>query len=218
MIQQNSILEQQCFTAIVTYTDTDKAISNQFNIHFNYSHFNKFEAIEKYMKKTSFLLKFIDINYENCTINFDYDSLNAFDEKKWIKEVQKYNIRLYNKDEGNNNKDETKAGSNSNINKNKAEYSGSIKGTSIVIDIKLPVVLLKSTDNIGLLNTKRFAIFDEDAKKLILNNKSDEIVNLSKNIYDISIEHLKKEIEEEKNKAGRNDNFRTTKKKLTKKL
>ena len=58
----------------------DKLTANEYIIHFNYKQFNKFKFMEKYMNKITFLIKFIDVNYENSTIKFDYDSLNLFKE------------------------------------------------------------------------------------------------------------------------------------------
>jgi len=46
------------------------------------------------MDKITFLIKFIDINYENSTIKFDYDSINNFKEKAWITQLKKYNRNL----------------------------------------------------------------------------------------------------------------------------
>ena len=209
----NSILEQECFIAVVKFTDPEKNRTNQYNIHFNYSHFKKFESMEKYMKKTSFLLKFIDVNYDSSTIDFDYESLNAFDEKKWTKELEKYNSNLEIKTENIVNKEELKMGIALISTKNLVEYAGSKKGTTISIDIKLPIIYLKSIDRIGNLQTQRFAIFEEDFQKLLL-NKNNDVVNLSKNIYEIALEHNRKEIEERKKNLP---DFRTTKKKLTKK-
>ena len=65
-------------------------------IHFNYKQFNKFKFIEKYMDKISFLIKFLDINYETNTVKFNYDSLNIFNEKLWILQLEKYNINPKN--------------------------------------------------------------------------------------------------------------------------
>ena len=63
-------------------------------IHFNYKQSNKFKFIEKYMNKITFLIKFIDVNYDSCTIKFDYDALNSFNEKAWIMQLEKYNFNL----------------------------------------------------------------------------------------------------------------------------
>ena len=90
----NAMIEQKCFRAIVTVTDMDKLTANEYIIHFNYKQFNKFKFMEKYMNKITFLIKFIDVNYENSTIKFDYDSLNLFKEKAWISQLEKYNCNL----------------------------------------------------------------------------------------------------------------------------
>ena len=167
------------------------------------------------MKKTSFLLKFLDINYENYSIDFDYESLNTFDEKNWIKENEKYNyINDKRFIEDNTNKEEEKT---LNVNKNRAEYAGSLKGTSIIIDIKQPIILLKEIDKNGNLFTKRFAVFYEEEKKLIF-NKNDDVFDLSKNIFEITLEHKKREIEEKKNQMlAKADSIVLAKKRLTKK-
>ena len=90
----NTMIDQKCFRAIVTLTDMDKLIANEYIIHFNYKQFNKFKFMEKYMNKITFLIKFIDVNYVNSTIKFDYDSLNSFKEKAWISQLEKYNCNL----------------------------------------------------------------------------------------------------------------------------
>ena len=90
----NTLIEQKCFRAKVTVTDLDKCIANEYIIHFNYKQFNKFKFMEKYMDKITFLIKFIDVNYENSTIKFDYDGINTFKEKSWISQLKKYNWNL----------------------------------------------------------------------------------------------------------------------------
>ena len=88
----NTIIEQKCFRALVTVTDSDKYISNEYEINFNYKQFSKFKFIEKYMNKITFLIKFLNINYEKSLVEFDYDSLNNFNEKAWLFQLEKYNI------------------------------------------------------------------------------------------------------------------------------
>ena len=90
----NTLIEQKCFRAIVTVTDLENLIANEYIIHFNYRQFNKIKFMEKYMDKITFLIKFIDVNYENSTIKFDYDSINNFKEKAWISQLKKYNRNL----------------------------------------------------------------------------------------------------------------------------
>ena len=90
----NTIIEQKCFKAIVTVTDLEANKANEYVIHFNYKQFSKFKYIEKYMNKITFLIKFIDVNYEKSTIRFDYESLNLFNEKDWISQLERYNCNL----------------------------------------------------------------------------------------------------------------------------
>ena len=205
----NCILEQKCFIALVTLVDTEKSISNQYTIHFNYSHFTKFKSMEKYMKKSSFLLKFININYEKSSISFDYEALNNFDEMKWINELEKYNLNYESelKKENNiiNNNEEQKVGTPTNTNKNKVEYAGAVKGTTIIIEIKSPIFLLRSIDKDGKIYTKSTEAFEEEENKLNLNEENN-FVNLSKNIFDLSIYHKQKEIDD-KNKKDLADNI-----------
>ena len=60
--QLNSILEQKCFIALVTLNNTEKSISKEYTIHFNYAQFTKFKSMERYMTKPTFLIKFLNIN------------------------------------------------------------------------------------------------------------------------------------------------------------
>ena len=202
-IENNSILEQKCFMIIVTFTDMEKYISNQYTIHFNYSHFTKCKSMEKYMKKASFLLKFINIDYEKSTILFDYESLNAFDEKKWINEIEKYKLNYESEithENKNIEKEEEKNGEAIISNKNKVQYSGAKKGTTISIEIKPPIILLKSIDKNGNIKRKIIETSEEEENKLTLNEKMNNYYTLTKNIYDISLYHKKKENKDKSNK------------------
>ena len=176
----NTILEQKCFIAVATFYDTESMIANEYTIHFNYSHFNKFKQMEKYMPKISFLMKFIDISYENKTIHFNYDSLNVFNEKKWISDVEKYNINYVTLPKINANPDNT--------NKLKTEFPGIVKGTNISIEIKPPIILKRKINDTGDIETRKFRLSNDDEKK-ISDIPIGDSINLCKNIYEIA-EHL----------------------------
>ena len=62
------MIEQKFFRVIVTVTDMNKLTANEYIIHFNYKQINKFKFMAKYMNKITFLIKSIDVNYENSTI------------------------------------------------------------------------------------------------------------------------------------------------------
>ena len=196
----NLILEQKNFMAIVTFNDIEKSLINQYKIHFNYSQFTKFKTMETYMKKIYFLLKFISIDYNQNTISFDYNALNAFEEKNWMKEVEKYSFNYIPKiqNENNNiNKDEEK--NEILINNNKIEFTGVKKGQSIVIEIRQPILLLRSIDKNGKIYTKVVEILD-DKEKMVSLNDGDNVLNLIKNIYDIGMYYKQKEIGDKNNK------------------
>ena len=174
---ENTILEQKCFIAIATFYDSESLIANEYVIHFNYSHFNKFKQMEKYMPKISFLMKFIDISYENKTIHFDYETLNNFNEKKWMSDVGKYNMNYVNLPKINSN--------NENVNKLKTEFPGDVKGTSISIEIKPPIILKRKINEGGDIETRKLRLTNDDEKK-ISEVRIGDSVNLCKNIYEIA--------------------------------
>ena len=154
------------------------------------------------MKKTTFLIKFLNINYEKSTNSFDYESLNNFDEMKWMNEVEKYNFNYeseFKTEDDNINKEDTKVGIPIVKNKNKVEFNGPIKGTSIIIEIKPPIILLRTIDKEGKIKTKTTEVFEEEENKLIM-NESNNVFDLAKNILKITQYHKKKEIENKNNK------------------
>ena len=128
---------------------------------------------------------------------------------KWINELEKYNLNYESelKKENNiiNNNEEQKVGIPTNTNKNKVEYAGAVKGTTIIIEIKSPIFLLRSIDKDGKIYTKSTEAFEEEENKLNLNEENN-FVNLSKNIFDLSIYHKQKEIDD-KNKKDLADNI-----------
>ena len=202
----NLIIEQKNFIAIVTLNDSENHLSNQYKIHFNYSQFTKFKSMETYMNKIYFLLKFINIDYNKNIISFDYDSLNVFEEKDWIKEVEKYNLN-YNKkislEKHIINKEEEKL--ETFLNKNKIEFPGGKKGSSLSVEIKQPIILLRSIYENGKINTKVVEVLEDKENMLCLNNENNAL-NLSRNIYELSMYYREKEIDD-KNRKDLADNI-----------
>lgn len=202
----NLIMEQKNFIAVVTLNDSEKYLNNQYKIHFNYSQFTKFKSMENYMQKLYFLLKFINIDYNKSTISFDYDSLNSLEEKDWIKEVEKYSLIYKNKisvEKNIINKDEEK--SETLLNNNKIEFPGGKKGISVTVEIKQPIILLRSIDKNGNIYTKVIEIL-EDKENLLCVNNEENGVNLLKNVYELSLYYKRKEIDD-KNRKDLADNI-----------
>ena len=220
----NTIIEQKCFRALVTVNDMDQLISNEYEIHFNYKQFNKFKFMEKYMDKISFLIKFLDINYEANSIKFDYDSLNIFNEKLWILQLEKYNInskkdligtfigkrpnsennikisKINIKGKKNNKmnistkikeiEDEKNLNNNLN-NRNRAEFVGTSKNHSLIVEIKEPIINLKFLENEGKIKFKTFNVLEEDENKLI--SKKNNVVDIINNSCDLIQYYIQKE-------------------------
>ena len=202
----NLIMEQKNFIAVVTLNDSEKYLNNQYKIHFNYSQFTKFKSMENYMQKLYFLLKFINIDYNKSTISFDYDSLNSLEEKDWMKEVEKYSLIYKNKisvEKNIINKDEEK--SETLLNNNKIEFPGGKKGISVTVEIKQPIILLRSIDKNGKIYTKVIEVL-EDKENLLCVNNEENGVNLLKNIYELSLYYKRKEIDD-KNREDLADNI-----------
>ena len=59
----NSTFVQKCFLAVIRFVDTKTFKAQEYKIYFNFNQFKKFQKMEKYIDKISFLIKFIDINY-----------------------------------------------------------------------------------------------------------------------------------------------------------
>ena len=145
----NTIIEQKCFRALVTVTDLEKYTAKEYEIHFSYKQFSKFKFIEKYMNKITFLIKFLNINYETSTVKFDYESLNAFNEKAWLSQLEKYNINYnLNSSVKNNTIIQRPKSENNNIKVNIKP-----KNKKIINNIRNIMKEIKEDENIQNLNT-----------------------------------------------------------------
>ena len=166
----NTIIEQKCFRALVTVTDSDKYISNEYEINFNYKQFSKFKFIEKYMNKITFLIKFLNINYEKSLVEFDYDSLNNFNEKAWLFQLEKYNI-------------------NYNLNSSFKNESLTERPKSETNNIKINIKPKKKKLMDNIIKIKELLKEDEAKKNLNLNNpnRAEFVGDSSKNSLVIEI-------------------------------
>ena len=119
-------------------------MADEFKIYFNFSQFQKFQKLEKFIDKISFLLKFIDINYIHKKVNINYKYLDNFNENEWIKDFEQYNYQylntLNNASGPNASKDFQKIFS---------EFSGITRNTSIQIEIYRPLSLVRTLNENG---------------------------------------------------------------------
>ena len=182
----NSTFIQKCFIALIRFVDTKTFKANEYKIYFNFNQFQKFQKMEKYIDKISFLIKFVDIDYIQKSVTIDYKSLDNFDENKWIKDFNKYNTQYL----------ETESSKQNNgleYRRMTAEYLGMTKNSIIQIEIYTPISLARTLSEIGLIKTDKIFMTNNYQDKFI-DIKKDNIIDISKIFYD--------SYEEEQNKKA----------------
>ena len=172
---ENYVVNQRCFTATVRFIDNKTFKANEFTIFFNFNQFKKFEAIEKYVDKVSFLIKFLDINYANKGVSMNYLGVDDFDEEKWIEDHNHFNAQylesLESKKENENIGDKQYRTS--------AEYLGINKNTLIQIEINPPTLLASVVISTGSIINSKIDL-NNNFQENIKNTKKDDILELSK--------------------------------------
>lgn len=170
---QTSTLIQKSFIAIIRFVDNKTLIAKEYKIYFNFSQFQKFQKLDKFIDKISFLIKFIDINYIHQTVSINYKSLNNFNENEWIKDFERYNSQYLN--------------SLNNIQKDNqkvfTEFSGITKNTSIQIEIYRPLSLFRTLGENGSIKTEKNILGNNSLEKTI-NIEKEDVKEMSKIFYD----------------------------------
>jgi flagellar biosynthesis GTPase FlhF len=172
----NSTFVQKSFIAIIRFVDIKTFKANEFKIYFNFSQFAKFQKMEPFIDKISFLIKFIDINYIKKSVYIDYKSLDCFDVNEWIKDYNKYN-HLYLKTMDN------KANTMADFHRTSAEYLGMVKNSLIQIEIYTPISLARTINDVGAIKTDKIFMNNNFQDKVVSVEK-DDILGLSKIFYD----------------------------------
>ena len=171
---QNSTLIMKSFMAIVRFADIKTMKAQEFKIYFNFAQFLKFQKLEKFIDKISFLIKYIDINYLHKKVSMNYKALDNFDENQWIKDYKQYNIHYFNTINNESKKE---------IPQTFAEFSGMTKNISIQIEIYHPLCLVRTLNDNGLIKTEKNILNNENMAKTLLVEK-DDINDLSRIFYD----------------------------------
>ena len=172
-----STLIQKSFIAIIRFADNKTLMADEFKIYFNFSQFQKFQKLEKFIDKISFLIKFIDINYIHKKVNINYKYLDSFNENEWIKDFEQYNYQYLNT-----------LGNTSSPNLSKdfqrifSEFSGITKNTSIQIEIFRPLSIVRTLNENGSIKTEK-NVLNNSLEKTISVEK-DDIREMSKIFYE----------------------------------
>ena len=180
----NSTFVEKCFIAIIRFVDTKTFKANEYKIYFNFSQFQKFQKMEKYIDKVSFLIKFININYIKKSVNMDYKLLDSFDENEWIKDFNQYNTQYLKtlNNSSNNNMD---------YHRTSAEYLGITKNSVIQIEVYTPVSLARTLNDSGSIKTEK-VLMNNDFQDKIISVEKDNILEISKIFYNSYLEEQNK--------------------------
>ena len=171
----NSTFVQKCFIAVVRFVDTKTFKAHEYKIYFNFNQFQKFQKMEKYIDKISFLIKFIDINHIKKSVTIDYKSLDNFDENEWIKDFNQYNTQYI----------KTLDNRTTNLpdyHRTNAEYLGMTKNSVIQIEIYTPISLARTLSESGSIKTEKILLNNDYQDKAVYVEK-DDILKISKIFY-----------------------------------
>ena len=175
----NSTFILKSFIAIIRFVDNKTLKAKEFKIYFNFAHFQKFQKLERFIDKISFLIKYIDIKYFNQTVNIDYKSLDNFDEDAWIKDFEQYNSQYLNTlNNASNNNNSLKEPQ-----KIFSEFSGFTKNTSIQIEIFRPLSLVRTLNENGVIKTEKNILGNNYMEKTISVEK-DNIKEMCRIFYE----------------------------------
>ena len=86
----NIILYFESFYVIVNYLNLNNLEEKTYHILFNFFQYLKLYRIAKYSNKIFFLVKFLEINTELNTLNFNFKEYDNFDIRNWMSNLKKF--------------------------------------------------------------------------------------------------------------------------------
>lgn len=93
---KNQIIMFKSFYIKATLIDLIFFQEKTYNIYFNFYHFVKLYEISKYSSKIFFLMKFLEINKDMHTLNFNYQAYDEFNIKDWMFNIKKFSDESLN--------------------------------------------------------------------------------------------------------------------------
>ena len=90
---RNQVLEFKSFYILVNFIDTNSSYEKIYQIHFNFLQYLKLFEISKYSNKILFLIKFLEINNEIHSLNFNFREYDEFDIKNWMDNIRKFSSK-----------------------------------------------------------------------------------------------------------------------------
>ena len=87
---KNHIILFKSFYVIINFIDCNYIYEKTYNIYFSFLQYIKLYEISKYTDKIDFLIKFLEINNDTHTLNFNYKDFDSFDIQSWMNNIKKF--------------------------------------------------------------------------------------------------------------------------------
>ena len=88
----NQIILFKSFNVNVNLIDLNYKHEKSYEIYFNFFHFIKLYEIAKYSSKIIFLFKFLEINSDTNSLNFNFKEFDEFDIENWMENIKKFSL------------------------------------------------------------------------------------------------------------------------------
>ena len=95
---KNRIILFKSFYITANLLDMNYHHEKIYNIYFNFFQYVKLHEISKYTSKILFLVRFLELNNEMYSLNFDYKSFDEFNVNSWLAEVKLSTKEKFNYD------------------------------------------------------------------------------------------------------------------------
>lgn len=87
---KNNIILFKSFYVIVNLIDANYLYEKIYNIYFSFQQYIKLYDIAKYSPKLEFLIKFLEINNDTHTLNFNFKEYDEFDSATWMNNIKSF--------------------------------------------------------------------------------------------------------------------------------
>jgi len=87
---KNNIILFKSFYVIIHLLDANYLYEKIYNVYFSFKQYIKLYDIAKYSPKLEFLIKFLEINNDTHTLNFNFKEYDDFDSSTWMDNIKSF--------------------------------------------------------------------------------------------------------------------------------
>ena len=87
---KNNIVLFNSFYVTLNLIDADYLYEKLYNVYFSFKQYIKLYDIAKYSSKIDFLIKFVEINNDTHTLNFNFEEYDDFDSAAWMNNIKSF--------------------------------------------------------------------------------------------------------------------------------